>query len=147
MQLAKLEYRMNRKSLIICLSVLAALVVFCVSAITVLYSGDKGGDTTISQEELFAEASSRCPVLCAVPSDAAMILHGESFRQVIQAACDTTTLVGPLFRGTGRSSFARFLKDVNANLPGALKNAEATVSMHYSGDLVPLLVIDSGKVP
>ena len=62
MQLAKLEYRMNRKSLIICLSVLAALVVFCVSAITVLYSGDKGGDTTISQEELFAEASSRCPV-------------------------------------------------------------------------------------
>ena len=90
MQLAKLEYLMNRKSLIICLSVLAALVVFCVSAITVLYSGDKGGDTTISQEELFAEASSRCPVLCAVPSDAAMILHGESFRQVIQAACDTS---------------------------------------------------------
>lgn len=147
MQLAKLEYRMNRKSLIICLSVLAALVVFCVSAITVLYSGDKGGDTTMSQEELFAEASSRCPVLCAVPSDAAMILHGESLRQVIQATCDTTTLVGPLFRGTGRSSFARFLKDVNANLPGALKNAEATVSMHYSGDLVPLLVIDSGKMP
>ena len=60
MQLAKLEYRMNRKSLIICLSVLAALVVFCVSAITVLYSGEKGGDTTISQEELFALSFVQC---------------------------------------------------------------------------------------
>lgn len=141
---------MNRRTLIVCISVLVLLIAFIVGAVTVLYSGSDDSEQ-LSDKEMFEKASSERPLLCAVPSDAAMVLYGSSLKETMAALDDSTYLTGALFSGTGRASFRKYLTEASALMKngrlGALKGAEAVLSMHYSGDLVPLLVVDAGKIP
>ena len=58
---------MNKRTLIVCISALSALVLIVVGAVVMLYS-EKGGETaTISEEEMFSMASSARPLMNAVP--------------------------------------------------------------------------------
>lgn len=138
---------MNKKTLILCISVLSVLALAVAGAVALLYS-EKGSESTISDEDMFRAASSSRPLMTAVPSDAAMILHCGSMKEGMAVISDTTWLFRALFSGNGRASFRKFMDDASALLDGkarSFRNAEMAVSMHYSGDIVPLLLVGTSK--
>ena len=141
---------MNKKALIACLSALLILALIVVGAVAVLYSGKKPA-AEVSAEELFDKASSKSPLLCAVPSDAAMVMCGRSLKSVLPVLNDSTYLVGKLFCGDANKLFEKFLKEAGVLLGdgelNSLKNNSVAISMHYSGSLEPLMILDSGKMP
>ncbi len=141
---------MNKKSIIVCISALLLLALLVVGAVTVLYSGKKP-DTAMSETEAFDKASSRLPMLCAVPSDAAMVLYGKSLKSLVSAMGDSTYFIGSLFLGSSGNSFSKFITETGKMLGdgeiNSIKGSSAAISMHYSGTLAPLLIIDSGKMP
>ncbi len=141
---------MNKRTLIACISALFALALIVIGAVAVLYSGNKPV-AEVSAEEAFDKASSKSPILCAVPSDAAMVMSGRSLKSVLPALNDSTYLVGNLFCGDSNKSFEKFLKEAGALLDGgelnSLKSNPVAISLHYSGSLEPLMIVDSGKMP
>ena len=68
---------MNRKTIILCISILAVLALAVVGAVVSLYS-DSGDVQELTTEEVRQKASERHPLLNAVPSDAAMVLCSET---------------------------------------------------------------------
>ncbi len=140
---------MNKRTLMVCISALSALVLIVAGAVVMLYS-EKGGETSISEEEMFSIASSARPLMNAVPSDAAMILHCGSVKEGIGIMTDSTWIFRALFTGSGCSSFMKFVTEASGLLSGkarALRGAEMAVSMHYSGDIVPLLLVNASRFP
>lgn len=101
---------MSRKSLILCLSVLGAVLVLIGAAVALLYSG---GDNA---QEVVSEAGPS--VLSAVPADAMLVAYGK----------------------------AASLCSLSDALEDELKRCEAAVSLHYSGKLHALSVIDVKRV-
>ena len=100
---------MSRKSIILCMSALAVVLVLIGVAVGVLYSGtDDKGDNDI--EDFPA-------VLSAVPSDAMLISYGKAGR------------VCPL----------------NDDLVDDLSRCDAVVSLHYSGKMHSLYVLNLRK--
>lgn len=132
------------------MSALLILALIVVGAVAVLYSGNKPV-ADVSAEELFDKSSSKSPLLCAVPSDAAMIMYGKSLKSVLPVLNDSTYLVGSLFCGDANKSFEKFLKKAGYLLAGgevnSLKGSQVAISLHYSGSLEPLMIVDSGKMP
>ena len=102
---------MNRKTVILLLSVLAAMVGVIAIAVALLYSNDGAGDARSSD---IAEES-RYMLLPAVPSDAVALL-------CLSDASDARSL----------TPFGEF-------------DCRMAVSLHFSGKLVPLYVLDAGK--
>lgn len=141
---------MNRKTIILCIAVLAALVFVVAGAVTALYTGESGNGG-LSPDEARSEAASSYPLLNAVPADAAMILRAGTLRGGVSELMDSTRLFGLFFTGTGKSDMSGFLRRVSSLLKhgelGAIKNSDMLLSVHYSGDLAPLLIIDPGRVP
>lgn len=138
---------MNKKTLIFCISILAVLVAVVVAGVVALYSG-QGSKKEIPDGKSFFRASSAMPILNVVPTDAAMVLHCGAFRNELEVLTDSTSLLGPLFSGTQRNSFDSFVslaaKALADGKLNPLKNSESTISIHYAGDLVPLLLVESG---
>lgn len=132
------------------MSALLILALIVVGAVAVLYSGNKPV-ADVSAEELFDKASSKSPLLCAVPSDAAMIMYGRSLKSVLPVLNDSTYLVGSLFCGDANKTFEKFLKEAGDLFAGgevnSLKGSQVAISLHYSGSLEPLMIVDSGKMP
>lgn len=114
---------MSRKSLIICLAVIAAMVVGIGVAVAVLYSG-----TGSSRNDSVAKVSddSRYLLLPAVPSDVVMLC---CFSDADEALDDIY----------GGSTFPAALKESGVRL------GRMTVSLHFSGKLSALYVIDMGR--
>ena len=102
---------MNRKTVILLLSVLAAMVGLIAIAVALLYSNDGAGNARSSD---IAEES-RYMLLPAVPSDAVALL-------CLSDASDARSL----------TPFGEF-------------DCRMAVSLHFSGKLVPLYVLDAGK--
>lgn len=69
---------MNRKSIILCLSALAAMFVGIGIAVAVLYSGTGNSD---KERKVKVADSNRCLTLCAVPSDAVLVVTCSSAEQ------------------------------------------------------------------
>lgn len=113
---------MNRKSLILCFSALAAMLLAVVVAVAVLYH-----DT-----DRKPDVDARYELLQAVPSDAVALA---CLAQVKDAAL-------PAFSGFG------FLSDLSEaaaqGMFGTLEQAPMALSLHYSGKLAPLYVFDAG---
>lgn len=140
---------MNRRTLIICISALSALVILVAGAVTLLYS-EKGSVNSPSGDELYEIAASSRPVMNAVPSDAAMILHCSTMRDAIDVMTDSTWTFGSMFSGSGKSNFRKFLSRVSmlvGDEARALRNSEMAVSMHYSGNIVPLMLVSVSGFP
>ena len=140
---------MNKRTLIICISALSALVILVAGAVTLLYS-DKSSVNSPSGDELYEIAASSRPVMNAVPSDAAMILHCSTLRDAIDVMTDTTWTFGSMFSGSGKSNFRKFLSRVSmlvGDEARALRNSEMAVSMHYSGNIVPLMLVSVSGFP
>lgn len=121
---------MSRRSLIICLAILAVMMLGVGVAVAVLYSGtggDKadGGNVVPDQE--------RYLLLPAVPADAVLV----------GCFSDAEEAMSGLLSGF---AFPSALADSMA--AGRFKDIASSgiaVSLHYSGDLQPLYVFDAGK--
>lgn len=118
---------MSRKSLIICVAVLAVMVIGIGVAVSVLYSG------TGSQKEVVEKVSddSRYLLLPAVPSDAVMLCC---------LSAPEKALPGILTESDFPSELASAMENAG------VKIGRMTVSLHFSGKLIPLYVFDMGKV-
>lgn len=90
---------MNRSSIILCLSALAAMVLGIAVAVTFLYSGTGKND---KDPRVKVADSDRCPALCAVPSDAIMVStysrSSESYAQGVQMVESLHYYSGKLYR-------------------------------------------------
>lgn len=117
---------MSRKSLILCISALAVLLLGLGVAIAFLYSGT-GNDKGKSGAASFDGARS---CLAAVPSDAVLVSCFEN----IGTACKGVLSVFDL-----PSSLAARIADGSL---ASLRKCSMAVSLHYAGKIHPLYVID-----
>ncbi len=118
---------MSRKSLIICLAVLAVMILGIGIAVAVLYSGTEGGTrpgNDVPDEERYL-------LLPAVPADAVFV------------AClsDSEEGLSSLLSG---APFASELADTIGSFR-SVASSRMAVSLHYSGHLQALYVFDAGK--
>ena len=120
---------MSRKSLILCLSALAALVVGLAISIAFLYSGTgKSSD----KREVSHEGSRSC--FCMIPSDAVLV---SNFCRVDEACAGVLSGV----------KFPSLLSEkIAEGSLASLKRSPLTVSLHYSGKISPLYVMCLAKV-
>ena len=114
---------MSRKSLIICFSVLTAMLVGIGVAVSVLYSGV--GNSRNKAVEKMVDDSRFC-LLPAVPSDAVMLCCFSDAQKASEGIYS-------------ESKFPAVLKEAGVKL------GRMTVSLHYSGRLSSLYVFDLGK--
>lgn len=121
---------MSRKSLILCLAVLAVMVLGTGVAVAFLYSGTDGGNKDKTEQ---VASQDRYLLLPAVPSDA--ILVG-CFSEA-GSAC-----------GKFLGGFP-FMKELSEEMDGGslsvISKSHMAVSLHYSGSLLPLYVFETGK--
>ena len=113
---------MSRRSLIFCLTALAAMIVMIVAAVAFLYRDDESA----------GPVQSRYALAYAVPSNAALVCF----------LSDASSLASPVM-----SSFAfnRDLADFLASdAAGDMGTAKMAISLHYSGSLSPFYVVDAG---
>ena len=121
---------MSRKSLIICLAVLAAMILGVGVAVAFLYSGTGGGQTRKGNSVPDQE---RYLLLPAVPADAVLV------------AClsDVEDAAGTLLAGF---PFPSALADsISAGSFRDVASASMVASIHYNGDVQALYVFDAGK--
>lgn len=125
---------MNRKTLLVGLSVLAVMFVGIAVLIAILYGGDgvKDGKPQVRKSEA---------LFCAVPSNAVAVTR---FADVKTASEKVLSLDEPPAKGRG--GFGKAVADAVAagRLPELSTHALA-VSLQYSKNLVPLYVFDAGR--
>ena len=114
---------MSKKSLIICLAILAVMIVGIGVAVSVLYSGTGQKQKPASEK---VSEDSKYLLLPAVPSDAVLLC----------CFSDADDCLEHIYGGT---TFPESLKESGARL------GKMTVSLHYSGKLLSLYVLDAGK--
>lgn len=122
---------MNKKALVVGLSVLAAMVVGIAVLIAVLFGGS-GADSRTS-----AIKKSE-PLFCAVPSNAVVVAKFSDLRTAV------TGIAVPDAPKKGPDAFVRKLSSSIEQLP-ELSGNTLVVSMLYSRKLVPLFVLDAGR--
>lgn len=131
---------MNKKTLIACIVLLVILLAGIATAVGFLYSGtgkevsDPVGRTDVRQ---------RYPLLGAVPSDAAMLLCFSNMEDGVRLMSDSTKVFGALVEGSSKRGFHSFVERLVSGRFRSLEKSAMTVSLHYSGDLVPLLVLSA----
>lgn len=137
---------MNRKALIACIILLVLLLGGIAAAVGFLYSPVK---TTAVQPVDRSVIEARYPLFRAVPSDAAMLLRFSDMDDGLHLLTDSTKIFGSLVTDAGKRGFDQFVSRlVRLRKDGRLRSlnrAEMVVSLHYSGDLVPLLVLSVPK--
>lgn len=111
---------MDKKTLILLLSVLGAMILLVGTAVAVLYSGTYHSDT-----EDKIELDGDLALLSAVPSDAVLVANFTSVSKLL-----------PFY------DFPAALAE-QENLFSRLSSV--AVSLHYSGSLVPLYIFDTGR--
>lgn len=136
---------MNRKTLIICLSVLAVLVALVVAGVVMLYAPGKGS----SSKDTASLPKSDYKLFQAIPSDAAMLMSFSKASDAVSVLNDSTQVFSVLMTDAASSKhpFSNFLKLARKTELGNLKYENAAISLHYSGTLEPLMVIAAGSAP
>jgi hypothetical protein len=120
---------MSKKTIISLISIAAVIIAAIAVAISFLYKEKPVVQVTDFQENH--------PLITCVPSDAAIVFCVKDFKRAQEYACDSTAAFGQLFSGF----FDRLLAE---DYP-SLNKDEAVISIHYSKDMPPLLVIDASK--
>ena len=121
---------MNRKSLILCLAVLAVMVIGVGVAVAVLYSGvddggGRGGNSVPDQ--------GRYLLLPAVPSDAMAV------------CCFAQAEAGMRGLLNGFEFPADLAENMAAGKFKDLSSSRLAVSLHYGGELEALYIFDAGR--
>ena len=116
---------MSRKTLIMCLAVLSAMFVALGIAIAFLYSGTGSGSR---KQEIDMDGA--CTCLAAVPSDAVLVACSSRLDRACSGFLSSYQLPDSLSAYIERGDLA------------SMKKNAVTVSLHYSGKLIPLYVFD-----
>lgn len=124
---------MSKKTLYILIAVAVILVGGIAVAVASLYSDSKGKAPAVDAGQ-FIE---RHELIEAVPSDAAIVFCVKNFGRAMELLGDTTAVFRQL---TSRI----FDKIAHESFEG-LKKDPAIISIHYSKDMPPLLVVKSSK--
>ena len=114
---------MSRRSLILCLIALAAMVVMIVAAVAFLYRDQKPA----------LPVGSRYKLAYAVPSNAVMTCFLSDASKLSSPALSTFDL---------HKDLAEFLK---SDAAGSIGKSPMAVSLHYSGTLAPMYIFDAGE--
>ena len=123
---------MNRKTLTILIATVVVLIGGIAFAVVKLYSGSP--ESARTGDSRFLETHQ---LVKAVPSDAAMVFCVRNFGRLCEYLGDSVSVFSELTSG----KFDR----IAARGYNSLKKARAIVSVHYSKDLPPLMIIDAGK--
>ncbi len=124
---------MNRKTLTILIAVAVILIGGIAIAVTKLYSGTDR-NTVLTGDSRFLENH---PLVKAIPSDAAIVFCFKNFSRACELLGDSTAVFGEL----ASNKFDR----ISSLRLGGLKKSPAIMSVHYSKDMPPLLVLEAGK--
>lgn len=130
---------MNRKTLIVLISIIAAMCVGVGLGVCVLYSGVSGDSDELSSSD------GRYRLFQAVPVDAVLVLHSDRLDNLAGLLSDSTSAASCF---TDRK-LRDFLQSVvsaskDRNLQN-LKSSETVLSFHYDGGLVPVLAVDVSR--
>ncbi len=123
---------MNRKTLTIFIAAAVALIGGITLAVIKLYS--EATDSAKVDDSRFLETH---PLIKAVPSDAAMVFCTKNFGRLCEYLGDSVSVFSELSSG----KFNR----IASHSYNSLRKAQAIISVHYSKDLPPLMIIDAGK--
>lgn len=121
---------MSRKSIIICLAVLAVMIVGVGVAVAVLYSGT---DSTPARKGNVVPDQERYLLLPAVPADAALVACLSDAEDAVNGP-----LRGFRFPDSLAAEFA-------AGSFHSLSSSSLAISLHYGGRMNPLYIIDAGQ--
>lgn len=121
---------MSRKSIIICLAILAVMILGVGVAVTVLYSGTdstqvRKGDTVPDQ--------GRYLLLPAVPADAALVATFSDLSDAVNGPLRGFPFPDALAEKIGAGEFED------------LASSRLVISLHYGGKINPLYIVDAGK--
>lgn len=137
---------MSKKTLITCVALLCILLGGIAAAVAFLYA--PGSKSSVPQADR-SILEARYPLLGAVPSDAAMLLRFSDLEDGLRRLTDSTRVFGHLAAGSGNRGFDRFVSRLaELRKEGRLRSlakAGCFVSVHYSGDLVPLMGVAAPK--
>lgn len=121
---------MSKKTLGILITLASLLVGIISAAIAFLYKEDSAPTVEATN---FVETN---PLIGSVPSDAAIVFCVKDFERAQEYIRDSSAVFGTLFSGL----FDRLMA---ADYP-SMRNFPAILSVHYSKDMPPLLVVDAG---
>lgn len=131
---------MNRKTWVAYLVVTVLLVAGIAVAVSVLYAGR----SNVSHRKPIIESFS---LLQAIPSDAALLLCCDESEEVVSMLTDSTHLFRLLVSDGKKAPLCGFLEDLKGRMVsgGDLRKFHGhqfALSLHYSGSMVPLVLID-----
>ena len=124
---------MRKSTIYILIALVAVLVAGIAVAVKSLYSGSGKSKTAVDTGQ-FVE---RHELIEAVPSDAAIVFCVKNFSRALEMLGDSTALFGKITSG-------KFDKLARESFDG-LRKDPAIISVHYSKDMPPLLVVKPSK--
>lgn len=124
---------MNKKTLTILTAAAVVLLAGIAWAVAKLYSKPSDYDG-MTRTPPFIENNR---LVKAVPSDAAIVFCFKNFGRACEILGDSLSVFGELAAGK--------FSEIAALRLGSLKKAPAIMSIHYSKDLPPLMIIEAGK--
>ncbi len=132
---------MNKKTLAIYIIVALLLLAGIGVAVSFLYKSDDAGPRPVSK----LDAAEAFPLLQTVPSDAAAVFCSGSLKDGASILTDRTKVFDVLVNDGKRDAYGSFFKSVLESVDdgplSSLKSQPVAVSLHYSGTVVPLVVI------
>ncbi|MGN0189223.1 MAG: hypothetical protein ACI395_06885 [Candidatus Cryptobacteroides sp.] len=129
---------MNRKTLIVLVSIIAVMCVGVGVAVCALYSGVSEDSDGLS----VSDGDYR--LFQAVPTDALLLLHSDRFDNLSHLLSDPTS-VASCFTAKKLREFLLAASAADGKEMPNLNSSEAVLSFHYDGGLVPLLVVDVSR--
>jgi len=120
---------MTRKTLYLLTALAVVLIAGIIAALTSLYSGTDRKSRPVETGQIVEHHA----LIEAVPSDAAIVFCMKDFGRAVDYLCDTAAV----FRELTSGKFD-FLAEESF---GSIRRAPAVVSIHYSKDMPPLLVV------
>ncbi len=142
---------MSKKFIILSIAILAVLAIAAGIGIAALYSGSSGHSHSPSPAETAAEdpavPAEQYALLPAVPSDAAIVACFENLSSASKLISDSTKVIGAILGGN-TTSLTSLLKTVDSGegLSPSLKHRKTAVSLHFSGSMIPLMIVDLGDI-
>lgn len=135
---------MNKKHLILGIATVAVLMAVITVSVICLYSdrpsGKKAGNV---------KAAAEYKLLPAVPADAAMVFCMKDLKGAVSLFTDSSTVFSAFVAENGKKGFQNFIYALKAagNKIGSLKSSDVIVSVHNSGNLVPMMIMSAGNSP
>ena len=124
---------MTKKNLYLLIALTGILLAGIVTAVVLLYS-DRGKNEKVQETGQFIEHHQ---LIEAVPSDAAIVFCMKDFGRACEYLCDTVAVFRELT--SGKFDF------LSENSFDDIDRAPAIISIHYSKDMPPLLVVKAPK--